>query len=246
MSVNGRGAGYVRPMPSRHRAAASSLVTVRPAKRISPAPGDRSPEMRPNMLVLPAPFGPTIPTVSPGPTANERSSATTTRPNLFVTWSSSSSGLAIRLLVRRLEGPGERYVWHQRIVDDLHGPAPLGARLPLHAHAGGVDDTRSRVLARGPVELSSQSLDVHLEQRVGHLGLVVRVADRGERRVGDLEEAVVAERLHPLLAGGRLEFVGDLRAGLPGQRGLPRHPGRPPRVGGDVVDQAPPRLHVGR
>src|ERR1700730_7562104 len=107
-------------MPSLHRAAASSLVTGRPAKETLPAPGDRSPEMRPNRLVLPAPFGPTIPTVAPGSTANDRSSAMTTRPNRFVTWSSSSSGSAIRLLVRRLERRGEGDLRHQRIVDDLH------------------------------------------------------------------------------------------------------------------------------
>src|SRR5271169_6452705 len=107
-------------MPSLHRAAASSLVTGRPAKETVPAPGDRSPEMRPNRLVLPAPFGPTIPTVSPDPTANDRSSTMTTRPNRFVTWSSSSSGSVIRSFVRRLERGGEGYVRHQRIVDDLH------------------------------------------------------------------------------------------------------------------------------
>src|SRR5580700_8819030 len=120
-------------MPSLHRAAASSLVTWRPAKEICPAPGDRSPEMRPNRLVLPAPFGPTIPTVSPGPTENERSSAMTTRPNRFVTWSSSSSGLVMRSFVRRLERSGERNLRHQRVVDDFHGIAPLAVRLPLHA-----------------------------------------------------------------------------------------------------------------
>src|SRR5215468_4918417 len=79
-------------MPSRHRAAESSRVTLRPANLTWPAPGDRSPEIRPNRLVLPAPFGPTIPTVSPAPTENDRSSAMTTRPNRFVTWSSSSNG----------------------------------------------------------------------------------------------------------------------------------------------------------
>src|SRR6516164_380065 len=135
-------------MPSRHRAAASSLVTGRPAKEISPAAGARSPEMRPNRLVLPAPFGPTIPTVSPGPTANERFSAMTTRPNLFVTWSSSSRGLVIRSLVRRLERPGQRHVRHQRVVDDRHRVAPLGAGLPLPADARGVHHAGGRVLAR--------------------------------------------------------------------------------------------------
>src|SRR6266853_4310768 len=107
-------------MPSLHRAAASSLVTRRPEKKISPAPGDRSPEMRPNRLVLPAPFGPTIPTVSPAPTANDRSSAMTTRPNRFVTWSISSSGLVIRSWVRRLQVAVDRHARQQRVVDHLH------------------------------------------------------------------------------------------------------------------------------
>src|SRR5215471_146253 len=92
-------------MPSRHRAAASSLVTVRPANRISPAPGARSPEMRPKRLVLPAPFGPTIPTTSPAPTASDRSSAMTTRPNRFVTRSSSSSGPVMLCFPARLGAP---------------------------------------------------------------------------------------------------------------------------------------------
>src|ERR1700742_4071831 len=82
-------------MPRRQRAAESSRVTFRPAKLTWPAPGDRSPEMRPNRLVLPAPFGPTIPIVSPAPTEKLRSSAMTTRPNRFVTWSSSRSGLVM-------------------------------------------------------------------------------------------------------------------------------------------------------
>src|SRR5271163_3879254 len=150
-------------MPRRARAAESSRVILRPAKETFPAPGVMSPEMRPNRLVLPAPFGPTIPTVSPGPTVNERSSATTTRPNLFVTWSSSSSGFVIRLLVRWLKRPGERHFRHQRVVDDFHRPAVLRVRLPLHAEARGVHHARRRVLARGPVERPGQGLDVDLE-----------------------------------------------------------------------------------
>src|SRR6516164_10056858 len=106
-------------MPSRQRAAASSLVIRRPAKLTWPEPGDRSPEMRPNRLVLPAPFGPTIPTVSPAPTANDRSSAMTTRPNRFVTWSSSSSGSVIRSRVGRLQVGGDLRLRLQRVVHDL-------------------------------------------------------------------------------------------------------------------------------
>src|SRR5579863_593170 len=85
-------------MPRRHRAAESSRVTFFPAKLTWPAPGARSPAMRPNRLVLPAPFGPTIPTVSPAPTQKLRSSAMTTRPNRFVTWLSSRSGVLIAQL----------------------------------------------------------------------------------------------------------------------------------------------------
>src|ERR1700677_674170 len=135
-------------MPSLHRAAASSLVTGRPAKETIPAPGDRSPEMRPNRLVLPAPFGPTIPTVSPGPTVNDRSSAMTTRPNRFVTWSSARSGSVLpRSFVLRRSGGGGGSLWHQRIVDALHFPAVLRVRLPLHAEAGRVHDAGGGVLA---------------------------------------------------------------------------------------------------
>src|SRR5580704_1371203 len=124
-------------MPSLHRVAESSLVTVRPARRISPAPGASSPEMRPNRLVLPAPFGPTIPTVSPGPTARDKSSAMTTRPNRFVTRSSSSSGPVIRLRVSRFQISGDLRERLQRVVDDLHLDRVLGPLLPLHADRRG-------------------------------------------------------------------------------------------------------------
>src|SRR5215475_5165930 len=133
MSMNGRGTWYVRPMPRRQRAAESSLVTVFPAKDTLPLLGARSPEMRPNRLVLPAPFGPTIPTVSPSPTASDNSSAMTTRPNRFVTSSSSSSGPVIRSRVSWLQIGGDLGVRLQRVVDDLHLHRELGPPLPLHA-----------------------------------------------------------------------------------------------------------------
>src|ERR1700761_6563655 len=124
-------------MPRRQRAAESSRVTFFPAKLTWPAFGARSPEMRPNRLVLPAPFGPTIPTVSPGATARDRSSAMTTRPNRFVICSSSSSGLAISSRVGRLQVSGDLGTWLQRVVHDLHLQWVLGALLPLHADRRG-------------------------------------------------------------------------------------------------------------
>src|SRR5215475_7432907 len=219
MSPNGRGTWYVRPMPSLHRAAASSLVTVRPAKRTSPAPGARSPEMRPNRLVLPAPFGPTIPTTSPEPTANDRSSAMTTRPNRFVTLSSSRSGLVIRSLVGRLQVGGDLRLWLQGVVHDLGLDRVLGALLPLDADRGG-DRHAGRGAAGGEVQRPGHRLrQVHLVQGVGDLGLVVRVAHRGQGRVGDLEQAVVADVGVPLAVTRGLERIGQLLAGLPGERG---------------------------
>src|SRR5215472_17444437 len=137
-------------MPSLHRAAASSFVTARPSNRISPAAGARSPEMRPNRLVFPAPFGPTIPTVSPGPTVSDRSSAMTTWPNRFVTWSSSSSGLVISSRIGRLQVAGDLRMRLQRVVDDLGLDRELGAILPLDANGRG--DRHARCgCARGEV-----------------------------------------------------------------------------------------------
>src|SRR6201994_4598308 len=155
-------------MPSLHRAAESSLVTVRPSKQISPAPGARSPEMRPNRLVLPAPFGPTIPTVSPAPTPSESSSAMTTWPNRFVTWSSWSSGLVIRSLVGRLEVARNLRLRLQRIVDHHGFERVLGALLPLNADRRGDRHARRGRLGRGEVDRPPPPLDVSLMDGGGH------------------------------------------------------------------------------
>src|ERR1700743_1918415 len=143
-------------MPSLHRAAGSSLVTVRPSKQISPAPGARSPEMRPNRLVLPAPFGPTIPTVSPAPTLNERSSAMTTRPNRLVTWSSWSRAVAIWLLVRRQQVAGELGLRLQGVVHDVALQRVLGALLPLDPDRRGDRHPWRGRLGRGEVQRPGQ------------------------------------------------------------------------------------------
>src|ERR1700759_2129673 len=124
-------------MPSLHLAAESSLVTGRPPNEITPASGVRLPEMRPNRLVLPAPFGPTIPTVSPAPTLSERSSAMTTWPNRLVTRSSARSGLVIGSLVGRQQVAGDLRLRLQRVVDHLGLERVLGALLPLDAHRRG-------------------------------------------------------------------------------------------------------------
>src|SRR5215472_18612390 len=211
-------------MPSLHRVAESSRVTVCPPKMISPAPGARSPEMRPNRLVLPAPFGPTIPTMSPDPTENDRSSAMTTWPNRFDTWSTWSRGatLVIRLRVSRLQIGGDLRQRLQRVVHDLHLDRELGAFLPLHAHRRG-DGHARRWSTRGEVQRPGHRFGkVHVVDGRGDFGPVVRVAHGGERRVRSLEEAVIADVGVPLPVGGGLEVSGQLLAGLPGERRLPR------------------------
>src|SRR5215469_871177 len=186
MSENGRGTWYVRPTPRRHRPAASSRVTARPANRTSPPSGASSPAMRPNRLVFPAPFGPTIPTTSPAPTAIDRSSAMTTRPNRFVTRSSSSSGLVIRSRVGRLQVGGDLRIGKQRVVHDLHLHRELRALLPLDADRRGDGDAGGGT-ARCEIQRAGDALDVHLVDGVGDLGLVVRIAHRRKGRVRRLE-----------------------------------------------------------
>src|SRR5215472_18576736 len=193
MSANGRGTWYVRPMPSLLRAAGSSLVTARPAKRTSPAPGARSPEMRPNRLVLPAPFGPTIPTTAPWSTVSDRSSAMTTWPNRFVTRSSSSRGLVISSRVGRLQVGGDLRMWLQRVVDHLGLDRELGAFLPLDANGRGDRHARGGTTGSEVQRTGNRLRQVHIVDSGGDLFLVVRVARRCESRVGGLEKAVIAD-----------------------------------------------------
>src|ERR1022692_1987354 len=145
MSPNGRGTWNVRPMPSRHRAAASSRVTGCPANLISPDAGASSPAMSANKLVLPAPFGPTMPTTSPGPTLRDSWSATTTRPKLLETPWSSSRACAPDSGIRWLELGLDRHARVQRIVHHPHFERVLARRrLPLHADRRDDADARRR------------------------------------------------------------------------------------------------------
>src|SRR5215469_12611878 len=221
MPPNGFGTWNVRPMPRRHRVAASFLVTVAPANRISPEAGARSPAIRPNRLLLPAPFGPTMPISSPAPILSERLSATTTLPKLLQTASSSSrtdeTSAPARAVpvtpvpawpaaggsgIRRHEVRLDRDARVQRVVHDLHLDwilAPGRLHLPLHAHRR--DDANAGRRAGREVDRAAHAGVVHLVQCVRDLSLVVRVADIAERLPGYLEQRIGrAEGLQPLLA----------------------------------------------
>src|SRR5690349_24885107 len=134
MLPNGRGTWKVRPMPRRHRSGARIRVTGVPANLISPADGSSVPEISPNTLVLPAPFGPTMPSTSPAPTVSDSRSATTTLPKLLLTASSSSNGGAAASGIRGMQVGGDLHILVHRIVHHLHLERELaGALLPLHA-----------------------------------------------------------------------------------------------------------------
>src|SRR5918996_4087590 len=96
---NGRGTWAVRAMPARARRVDERPVMSRPSYRTVPASARNSPATRFNSVVLPAPFGPTMPSASSA-TANERSSITRSAPNRFSRLLTSRAGVIDSLRVR--------------------------------------------------------------------------------------------------------------------------------------------------
>src|SRR5881296_1183056 len=80
-----------RASPRCERAGAGSAVTSAPANRIVPASGGRSPESWPISVVLPAPFGPMIASVSPSATSRSTPSVATRPPKRLVSPRTASS-----------------------------------------------------------------------------------------------------------------------------------------------------------
>src|SRR5207249_3644549 len=79
MRAKGRVIWNVRARPRRQIACGGSPTMERSPKRTSPASGARNPERRLKTVVLPAPFGPMSPSISPGATVRSRP-ATARRP----------------------------------------------------------------------------------------------------------------------------------------------------------------------
>src|ERR1700693_604170 len=67
-------------MPARQRRGGGAAVMSTPLRRIKPAAGRSSPAMRLTSVDLPAPFGPMMPTASPGAMARSRWAAACTEP----------------------------------------------------------------------------------------------------------------------------------------------------------------------
>src|SRR6516165_12506323 len=113
-------------MPSRHRLYEGKWVMSRPRNRIVPADGRISPLMRLNSVLLPAPFGPSIPSASPSPTSNDKSSTARRAPKFRDTPSTRRRGAIFPRRVTLHSGP-----WAAACAQC---PATSGKRLHLTTH----------------------------------------------------------------------------------------------------------------
>src|SRR5205085_7772998 len=88
---NGRGIWKVRAMPRRHTSCPVRPAISPPAKRIEPALGGKVPAIRLKIVVLPEPFGPIRPRISPGLTAKDTPLTARNPPNRLLRPATSST-----------------------------------------------------------------------------------------------------------------------------------------------------------
>ncbi|EKD60196.1 MAG: hypothetical protein ACD_54C00895G0001 [uncultured bacterium] len=96
-SGKGRGIWKVRPMPPASRRCAGSVVMSRPIRWIVPELTETDPASRSNIVVLPAPFGPIRPRISPRATASDMPSTAATPPKRLVRLRASRTISAVML-----------------------------------------------------------------------------------------------------------------------------------------------------
>src|SRR5882672_3962092 len=112
-------------MPSRQRRWGGSRVMSLPPNDTRPASARRSPLIRLNSVVLPAPFGPSTPSVSPAATDSEMLSATLSAPKLLQTPSRARMDMT-------LERPGPTWLSGHRL--ELASGRDVGCGLVVHDH----------------------------------------------------------------------------------------------------------------
>ena len=81
---NGRGIWNVRAIPRWQTASGVRPPISAPSKRMLPAVGVSAPEMQLNAVVLPEPFGPMSPRISPGLTSKDTEFSAVNPPNRLV------------------------------------------------------------------------------------------------------------------------------------------------------------------
>src|SRR5262245_41165131 len=91
----------VRPTPMRQTSKVLRPSIGSPASRAEPASAESTPFSTLKSVVLPAPFGPMIPTISPSATAKLTSLTAFRPPKLRDTFSTKRSGVSARTEARR-------------------------------------------------------------------------------------------------------------------------------------------------
>src|SRR6185436_8068301 len=144
------------------RSAGASPVTSRPPIRIEPRSGISSPATRRNVVVLPAPVGPSKATNSPSPTVNDRSLTACAFLNALETALISTSAMRASVMQRSADRPAGRLVEDRQRIgpkvepDILAGPKRhTGGRPGLEcaiARRHGDDLRRAEIL--GPIDLA--------------------------------------------------------------------------------------------
>src|SRR5258705_6406590 len=144
------------------RSAGASPVTSRPPIRIEPWSGISRPAIRRNVVVLPAPVGPSKATNSPSPTVNDRSLTACVFLNALETALISTSAMRASLMQHGADCPAGRLVEDRQRIgpevepDMLSGPKRHGGGRPrlecAIARRHGHDLRRTEIL--GPIDLA--------------------------------------------------------------------------------------------
>ena len=160
--ANGRTSWNVRPMPRRQTASAARPSMRRPAKVIVPPSGTKTPAIMLKSVVLPAPFGPMTPQISPAATSNVTAS-TAVRPRNRLVTASSGQQRGHRSALRQAEPPRQP------------GPDAAGQGDDDEQQAGAVE----HLLGAGQIEAERGQRAV---QRFGKAGEQEGADDRPEQR----------------------------------------------------------------
>src|SRR6185369_7429772 len=119
-------------MPRRQRRCGGSAVMSRPSNAMRPVSTRTSPQIRLNSVVLPAPLGPRMPSVSPASTASEIESVTFSAPKDLLTPCSASRAMSD--CAQRPQLSADRDVGRRLVVDDGQLDLVLAALAPLPQH----------------------------------------------------------------------------------------------------------------
>src|SRR5438309_3685190 len=210
MPANGRGTWCVRAMPSLQRSAAPFEVTSRFRNTMLPVSGAREPDSTLSSVVLPAPFGPTMPTASPCFRARLTPSSTASAPNRLRTSTAARTASVLASIASVLSGIGlqrrrDGYVRVGRVLADHKVDWPFrDALLPLATDDRGAHNVGDRHPGElgwfRPVEVADRRLHGQRAHRGDDLCLVLRLSSRlhNLRRYVEQREAR-AELLLPLL-----------------------------------------------